>query len=654
MKSDLPLDEIKEMRFIEGQVTAVYGRTNTVDVNFSPEFGSVSGIDIAYCCQGGGGDGSGGYTAFAIDDTVVAEWCGVGETVPAADDLRVIGFSDGIPRCCDLRIMSMNYANYVAFYDCSNGCCYVPPAWDASMVVNSWSGDGWIYFLCNPARLTEFIESILGGPQSYTNINGIEYINPSVTQTLTTINSLSLNDTWTEGTTYAPACNGNEMRSGTYTGTAFNGIRSSAYYDIAMYMKIYNKSGTITHDGQDLLPAGWRIGSDFIYIADEFYRSMSYTWEYGETGSAFSIKCHCTICPLPEIDVDYYTYLPIGLGYNCGPGMYQAGNRTSQYNGLSRGWFLTRDFSVGWKVDQLPYMGSGVTQISIPSWPGLPPVNPNQTVLDTATVTRCIQARCIAKTNGTVGYIYGERKGVDWNWGLESNFSFAGYTDWIFQLTTTHIVAPAVAPTGDNSPNGWDWSEPQYRRTYLAMSGLGYQTKRTFYLDIETDIEEEFNQDRADRRVAGYQDTYEQRSCWSMIGWNRYCDPTGDDVETHLTYDEELHKYNLEGKELSINGKKTNDMILVPQLWSEHPGGWQDDGIPASPPTYLLNMISAARCPEDDPGDEWAEGLVRKDSAGWILAFFQAMCAEAPPPYDELNQFVGTLCSNNLKFRYKT
>ena len=162
MRIEKTLSELKEVAYLRGEVIRVREFDGLLDVRFLwPESVDVVGVVVHYGCGDQGGECA--IDAFQEEDLVVVEWTGgrvdgTGESglELEVEDLRVIGFADGLPRECIPPVVAFGRGKWVAFYNLRTRECYVPPGWQywyVDFLDSYWTGvdEGgadYIYFKC--------------------------------------------------------------------------------------------------------------------------------------------------------------------------------------------------------------------------------------------------------------------------------------------------------------------------------------------------------------------------------------------------------------------------------------------------------------------------------------------------------------------------
>lgn len=661
MKSTKTLDEIEALRVLSGEVTEVQKATDSASVDLGA-YGVIEEIPFAYLCQEIEEGELLAHWAFEVEDEVLVEWnVPVVETpLPTKDSCRVVGFTDGVPRLCAPKyvLVAIRYKFFVAFYNCEDGRCFVPTGYDTDYIENTWSGTGWIYFEIKATKsMVEFIDAVMDGTSCQASTSAIEDVNESLSTVITYIGPTDIEVIASYGTTTAPLCLDNSVRALTSTGLDHSLTRAyhSVMWGKLLKMYFYDQSGTLLYNGESILPGGWRLGEDGILVKRSDKLSIYgpyYNWEVGESGSAHDEMCPCWD-DLPAVDDPDCVTIPASIyGHSCGSYIGMCSNtRKAVYQGLGRGMFLQRSFAANWQVDKLLYLGSGETQVSVPTWAWLPGAEISQTFTPAAAVTKFSDTRLLSKSNGTVGYIQGERTGVDWNWGSESNFSYEASSsseEPFFQYRAEERVGAAVAPYLIGST--WRWKNPKMRITSVYMQGLGYQVDQEKYFNVATEEETEFIKDSVYRKVtAGYK-VYTARSCQIVTDGSsrRVIEPV---VESEDSFESIIDKFTRSGSELVLDGKRDDNALLAMQLWDTYSGGWKSTGTAFTPSESILGLYSAARADSTEAGSEWAEGRVNFDASDWIIEYFERLCVVAGPPYNSLRAFVKYFAGNQLEFR---
>lgn len=456
LKVEKTFDDLITTRMLHGTVTEVQRPTESATVDFGVlGFGTIPAIPISYFCQEDLPNILSGFTAFAVDDEVVVEWVGgltiEGEPVggsPAVEDLRILGFADGVPRECGPNIIAVSQDKWVFFYDCKNGACYDPPSWPTDHVANSWSGTGYRFFeMDSYSYVADFVAEVAHCPLVVTANNAVLHIDASLVVSDNQYNSASSQITCgglTESVRATIQC-GLKGQATLPTGMAecdvenvvHNGITASAYFcgrrpsdAVNRYEKqwwLKTTTYTLNQGGTNLIPGGWDAVVDYDRIkynnmGDKRYQYRSHTagtpWGHPTDGSRPGAGC-------------WYPYVWVVSGptphfyYNCAQGGYE----TDTFDGYRPNW-ITGEFGTSWSLQNnrgllnhyestdVPFFGGslGETPLTRPpqlrtDWQeGAPLVTPGNipTIPDYAHV--------VDKTNGTIGKVYGIKAGDDWGY----------------------------------------------------------------------------------------------------------------------------------------------------------------------------------------------------------------------------------------------
>lgn len=497
---------INRSRFLKGTVTKINGEDGTLNARIeqggwtgSPVFAPYENIVISYLCQESVNLNYKMSSAFKKNDSVLIEWYGrdapigaetgpeIGEIAPVIEDLRVIGFSDNVPRLCSANVIAIVYRAFVAFYDCASNSNYYPETWPTSMVKNTWEGgtgfNQWIYFeLNNSWEMEDFIEII------FTSTN----INYSSTASVTHLTSTIQNTASVLGVDTAPCICG-DMYKGSESAppaphetirdisrtackysevTAWDDWKSSnitgsdTKWDPpceqqpeidqpTLSLERYSYDLIITYVGEGAIPPviigppsvaasedPW-LDTHVTYIqnaVDEWGGAWPSTfepaWAWGEAGPSHTIK-HCNsytypldepALPIPGQKWFFAPQISVCAGHAYyGQVVYRGYAQNSiqyKYHGITRNASLTGDFS-DWRKHGLLDCGINTSDPDFIAYPTWTgvPAPLPKVVHASESQVELNGAQIINRSNGTAGLITGAKVGDSWNWGAGSGWS---------------------------------------------------------------------------------------------------------------------------------------------------------------------------------------------------------------------------------------
>lgn len=680
MKSEKTFVEIEALRFLVGEVTAVQSMANSLSASFT-DYGTIADIPISYLCQDGGMNSS--YTAFSVGDDVLAEWNVpvVESPTPTKDSLRILGFSDGVIRCCDVVIICLRYKKYVMFYSCSGGKCHVPDDWIEASVETVWGSkaDGWMYFkLLNSLSegdILDFIEDVMGGTTAICDKDGVE------TRTATTDSDETIIDEEAGKATDGPLPGSIDMPahgggSGeTYCNTYVDRTYTGGNDSFMGWEKVAIKQTTYTFEletagGVNLIPEGWSTGyNEWVGAYWEFDQ-----WMYATTDSRMFLN---------NVAGDAYSERrPRGEGYVAsyhsdtldGDGKSNDGALAHKDRVQGGNMFLAnRGLLADWRTIGVPYAGTGSggtdPSIDLPSWltelwPALP-----QTYPPSAQEIRPRNAYVMPQSKDTAGILYGTSNGSDWSFGGvgEKYYGYCqtrvgGHTP---AYLTEHFEQDCPDP-GFCSKEYWYYSEFVATKNYVAISveGRGREINTQIYRDIQTEASEIFSKDVIERDIVAQRDVHTsagteifQAICYYDAVFDR-CSRSrtgGTPIppeNDHLSESIAQAKWN--GGKVSLHGRLYDYVGFVTfKLIEQYNEDWRALADPdPDPSSFGIGVYSCDKPSDMGIGEEWAEDRVNYEEASWLVDFFTLLIAAAPPAYDDIYSFLHGRAGGDFEYRY--
>jgi len=665
------------------------------------------------------------FWAFAIEDQVLVEWNRVEgvedwEDVPKKETCRVLGFTPGVPHLCDpvppVVVLFGRTTGYVAFYNCLAGHCYVPPeyAYNPAVVLNTWSGGtgvtSWKYFKIKEDEEMGFIADVLRlDPSKVTELtfnamlNQHDVIKIEDTPTTSIIGPIVPTTPWTYGNKLTGSCSSPpSTQKVTWTphlhsGVSFNCTGSRLPEpDTTCWLTITEYPGSAKYMGwRDILPASWIMKFDEVEYApdpakiDEFYNYNTFEWRIGDAGAGWIDRQSCVVhAPasedIPGWEMRYgYTYYICGSSFLPHKGKFNSLQR--RYEDVVHRIMEARSFATSeWQIEEIlctgvegdtnppEGTGPGANETGIHfldwNWDWFPQPGGQSFSSTIDTVVFDSNAAdgymILDKTNGTEGYIIGDRIAGDWLPLTEINFQVTGNPYYVFHdscdsfnLTQWDSIADGTDPVFDGV--NWTWIKPKRRMTWLYMEGAGHLINRRVYRNLQTGDEIVTIKDTAWRKLAGLSRIYTQQACWlSANGLSGVCIPASDwDVESEddhgyrftgshdYNIGEEIRKFRRGGSNLQLTGRYDWSVLCAFKLLYTWTDTWYEYGEPE--PAFsgtLVNILAASKPDNMTSISEWAEGRVHEDSAIWILEFLNKIMVEnTVPNYDTMEKLLYNL-----------
>lgn len=685
-KDEMELSDIKVLKFLKGTITAIQGENNSADVEIRKEGNgegdgeTITRIPFRYLCQPGmqiedgsgetivGGAGGTDYYAFGLGDEVIVEWADDGGGGDGGDDSRIIGFTDGLPRCCAINVAAISCKQFIAFVDCATGACWIPSEWNEVLVKNLWeSAEGvepsWIVFellYFNSSLTRNFAASAMGGPVDYRTNPSIE--TPTCIAWNPNTNTMELEDNTFEysGETSWPACGSSSCGSTRdITYNTFN-----ADWGIPILTEGYSCQGL------------------------EFYKYVGTSFASGEGAGLVAIggwplpanttiKLFCKdCCFFPDSTLpgtSEYFKVVNGDSWSSRESCHNGGGAGSEYS-LSgyesyqrvRGtiWYAYKSKVLDdWKTVEFPELngGGGGPGLSLPSWASeISGVKSYEAEKEIISFTG---AYTVHKSNLTEGYVYGDE--------LNSSWPFIGMYNWeewfeefqpFYWLLSSDRITGAVSahvtlaegPFADPGGNQeyikfrWkhEWTYPQYKTTRINARGRGYVKAVTEYKDIKTDTVLRRTEETVEKHgSAEYQhetkrtSTLTIESVYKGGGYERCNTSVTNDWVSDSTadnWDEKIESHKLMGTMVYLTGCHNDaNLLVVLEIQSHYTSNWTAYEGAEGPETVWpssenVYARTAKRPPEIDTEDEWVEGRLTRGEAPWMDKLYAESLAMHP------------------------
>lgn len=689
LKVPKTIEDLEQIRFLTGTIMAIQkyeGSGGTANVLLADSgYGLIEGVEISYKCQEAtAGEGEGvSARAFAIADEVLVEWnctpadvAGTGTGIPAVEELRILGFVDGVPRLCAPTCIAISREEYVFFYNVREGKCFCPVTWPTDHIDAVWSGgigdaEYRMFKLDSYSYIADFVLAVCKEDMAVSIVDSIirSDANVVVGDSMVGEVQLPITEGHVHGETNAEVacrlrgqCTGADLpgyckgRVLTHTGLAsayVMGIPDDGQYppDYWTYeQQDWEKTYTTTliQGGVNVIPGGWaaiRTVPRIEYTHYAFYDGFMFHSDstIGSSWKSVTWPWDSTVC-------DQYASLGCE-GRAQSPWSLQTLTCVFNDKGTTELPFFGGIVAGEETISRPSNLPAGWSELTAPFSPATVPIQPKE-------------AWIIDKTNSTQGVIYGVKEERDWAYHCyDTSVSPHGCRDMecpegpqkpryyeggsYYHGTQTEQVGaatPIVTTYSSGYPayniygfrsTFYTWGEPLFKTHTVAAAESGLHYTEHVYHDLATGAEVSLQDHILDRQFGSMTLTYsryieqlelreyETSGCYYYRTVIQNMEETDRECTT-----QKIEKCYKKGNRISLTGCRSEDELFVFEVHETYAEAWIGGLIPNEDEnSFTAKIHSADKDPDNPETIEWAEGRVITNTAPWIRVFL-ILCAE--------------------------